>query len=610
MCGIFCKTAYYSPPLSSEKMDKVLRLLEHRGPDNQTVWSNPSDNLQMAHLRLSINDLSEAGNQPMISPDKRYASICNGEVYNYQVLRDELEEAGYSFHSNSDSEVILHGFACWGRELPTKLQGMFAFAVWDNEEEILFAARDHVGMKPLYYTRSDQDVVISSEATPLAALQQNPELDRRALAYVLTVGYIPAPHAVWAGVSSLPAGHILEWTKDGALDVSAYWTPHTERNSIAVDDLQQQFEDLFEDVVEEHMMSDVPVALFLSGGIDSSALAVALARRKQNVEAITLNYPDAPRQEVEAARAVCKTLGLKHRVVDLEKTAIEQLAKKTAAAFDQPQGYSALMSMLQISDVAAQDYKVVLGGDGGDEVFSGYSWYNTPYRSFGVVAKILRALTKPIQIRSRVFAKIKHKVFAWQSVRHHHASKLFPRFLPEEVETLLSLKSAGGFGDGDMLVERDLWGRSSKKSTLDFQKLDLMSFCSGSILPKVDRASMCYALEVRAPFLDKRLIEWSFGLQDKEQDALRNKSLVKSYLSKHLPAEVLNLPKQGFSVPLDKMITVEDMEAVIDGSALVQDRYISTRWRESISPHYHLAKCWILYFLCLWYEDKKVKVRS
>lgn len=612
MCGIFFSSNLNKQNDFANRVASALDLMDHRGPDGRGRWENADSTIYLGHLRLSINDLSEKGNQPMISPCGRYIMVCNGEIYNYIALKQKLEKSGYIFTSTSDSEVILHGFVEWGQELVNMLQGMFAFIVWDNKQNSLFAARDHVGMKPLYFREYNQDLIIASEVTGILPFVDTQTINRTALSYVLSSGYVPQELSIWEGIQGLKPGHFMTWDRgQGKVEIQPFWAPPLpEKNGTTeiLDTMQLEFESLFEKIVGEHLISDVPIALFLSGGLDSTAVAVALSKTgaAKNIKAITVNYVDAPREEVSYAAQIAKALGLQHQIIDIKHQGIKELAQKAAAAYDQPQGYSALMSLMQISEIASKEYKVALTGDGGDEVFAGYNWYKKPPHAlngslFSSVYALIGLLPSSF-LRFKIPSKLSYMIYERISVLHGHLMRLFPRFLPHEINGMID---GAQFTAHNAVAYHKQYGSSFLPYVRRMQAVDLMTFCAGHALTKTDRASMHYGLELRAPFLDRRLIEWAYKKPIEMQKHISQKQLLKNYINKHLPAEITALPKQGFSVPLDGSLAEADMVDYINDSQLVRDDIISSNWQKSIGAHYGFAKLWTLYFTALWYNQHK-----
>jgi asparagine synthase (glutamine-hydrolysing) len=298
--------------------------------------------------------------------------VCNGEIYNYPDLRRRLEGLGHIFYSNSDSECILHAFEQWGDACVDMLNGMFAFAIWSEKQKKLMLARDRVGIKPLYYAENKNGLVFGSELRALyPLLEREPPIEPLAIAYILSTIYIPSPLTIRKGVHKLEAGHILVWTMENGIKTRRYWEPprhideRKERNPA-------EWEYLFESVLEQHLLSDVPIGLFLSGGLDSASLALGLKRLRYPIEAITIGFPENPKHDESlVAEAITRTLGLIYTNIPIVNNDVAGLRQKVAEIYDEPEGGTALLTMVQISETARmhKGYKVVFGGDGGDEVF-------------------------------------------------------------------------------------------------------------------------------------------------------------------------------------------------------------------------------------------------
>jgi asparagine synthase (glutamine-hydrolysing) len=506
LCGIVAQVGNVKKQRSQAH---ALSSLEHRGPDSDGMWYSPQGHAWLGHRRLSIVDLSDAGRQPMHNEDHTIWLVCNGEIYNYPTLRARLEGLGHRFYSKSDNEAIIHAYEAWGEHCVEYFEGMFAFALWDESRKRLLAARDRVGIKPLYYSETKQGLVLASEASAVRELlEPRPEPEPMALAYVMTLGYIPSPWSIWAEINKLEPGHLLIWETRTGAKPRKYWEPprHIETNAR---NTQEEWQALFEQVLAEHLLSDVPVGLFLSGGLDSSSVATGLHRISRSGQTITVSFPGSSQDEMPIAAVVAEHLGFAHRCTKLDIKDVDNLIDSVASAFDEPQGYSALLPMYLISQTAAQEFKVMLAGDGGDEVFGGYTWYLNINQPLPVISPWVRRALRPVVRRNSSPAlqqMVAHR-FAQSSLLHRHAWRLYPRFLPEEAEHLLAPMGLH-FGDFEMLTPLRRHFEPALPLRRALQRVDLMTFCTDSILAKVDKASMAHSLEVRVPFLDRRIIEW------------------------------------------------------------------------------------------------------
>ena len=355
MCGIAAYFGQPAPRLTAGA--EALAALARRGPDSEGQWSSPNGDAWLGHRRLSIIDLSAAGNQPMFSEDGTLALVCNGEIYNYPDLRRLLEAHGHRFKSRSDSESIIHAYREWGEACLERLEGMFAFVLWDLRNRRAFAARDRIGIKPLYFAVGEDRLALASDARAVGSLlPETPGIDPLAVAYVLTLGYVPSPHSIWRGIRKLEAGHSLSWRPGAPLRLARYWAPPAElRAEPASPD--RTWSGLFDKVLREHLLSDVPMSLFLSGGLDSSAVAAGLHDLGERVDAVTVSFPEnADSDEAPTAAKTAAHLGMPHRSVPLTIGDTSRLRWDTVAALDEPQGYSAPLTMFAVSREAARTH--------------------------------------------------------------------------------------------------------------------------------------------------------------------------------------------------------------------------------------------------------------
>ena len=600
MCGIIGQAG--SNPLSVQKQTEALYRLAHRGPDADGNWRTPDERIWLGHRRLSIVDLSELGRQPMHNEDNSIWLVCNGEFYTYPGLRKTLEAKGHVFYSNSDCEAAIHAYEEWGTDFVEHLEGMFAFALWDDRQQKLVIARDRAGIKPLYYSQINDGLTFASEASGiLALLPSKPALEPTALAYMMTLGYIPAPYSIWKGICKLEPGCLLVWQPESGIQIRRYWEPprHVEAHAASDGD---EWAALFERVLEEHLLSDVPVGLFLSGGLDSTSVALGLHRLKRSVEAITVTFPGSSRDEGPIAEKVASHLQLKQRCIPLQVEHIDDLLTKVARAFDEPQSYTALLTMYQISQIGAANYKVILSGDGGDEVLAGYTWYQAL-----VPGKKAWFLDQARNWRIRLSSAERTgevRAFQQKSLLHKHLWRLHYAFLPHEAEQLLAPLGLR-FGEAEMLAPAEKHYDASLPRLRALQRVDLMTFCAESILPKVDRASMAHALEIRVPFLDHRIIEWGLTRAVTAQDGRSPKHVLRNYLRSEVPDEVLQQPKSGFSYQGIQNFDVNATVGEIERGTLVRQQIIADNWKELIRPdqrHYD-QRLWILLVLSRWADN-------
>lgn len=605
MCGIVAQVGNLEKQYSQTR---ALASMAHRGPDSDGIWYSPQGHAWLGHRRLSIVDLSDAGRQPMHSEDQNIWLVCNGEIYNYPTLRARLEGLGHCFYSNSDNEVILHAYETWGEQCVDHIEGMFAFALWDDKHQRLLAARDRIGIKPLYYFEEDGGLILASEADALRKLlPSTPEPDPMAIAYVMTLGYIPSPYSIWRGMHKLEPGCFITWSQGSGMKQKRYWEPPRHVDSYAGGDSAPEWESLFKQVLSEHLLSDVPIGLFLSGGLDSSSVAAGLYDIGRQVQAMTVSFPESSRDELPIAAAVAKHMGFEHRPIQLRVEDVSSLMHSVAAAFDEPQGYSALLPMYLISQAAAKEFKVMLAGDGGDEVFGGYTWYLNIDQPSPTCSHWIRRALRPL-VRCNSSPALQQMVahhFAQSSPLHRHAWRLYPRFLPEEAEALLAPMGLR-FSDDEMLGPLRRHFEPALPLRRALQRVDLMTFCTDSILAKVDRSSMAHSLEVRVPFLDRRIVEWGLTRPVEQREDAESKPVLRDYLRPRVPPSVLNHPKQGFSLrTLDDFDWKIALDEIRQGP-WVKQGYWSPQWELLLKPGmpYLTARIWNLLMLTTWAEPR------
>ena len=504
----------------------------------------------------------------MFSEDGRHAIVFNGEVYNHLDLRPALQAAGHRFRSRSDTETVLAAFNRWGNDAWPRLEGMFAAAVWDQRDRVLTLARDPMGIKPLYVTEQGGGLAFASEIKALRALPAHRfTVDERAVHDALSAGHVRPPRTIFAEVRVLPPGHSLVLRPDGEARERAFWTPGARpapRRSEA--EWAEEFRVLWLDTVRRHMLADAPVGVFLSGGVDSSAVAAAMARVSDRpVRAFTIAFPGTAVDEAEHARRTARHLGLEHTVRPVELRDAADLLPRLARCFDEPFADPAAVPMWHLSAMAAGEVKAVLAGDGGDEVFAGYRRHRTEQRTGRVAA--FAALVRPAgraldalpPLPSRRAERLRAKL------RRLRDAALLPdgatRFLARTEVTPPALRARiydPGFlarHDGPGALERrraELLPPLAGLSDLEqFLHADAALQLPGQMLAKVDRTSMAHSLEVRVPFLSHRLVDWAAAvpLRSKLRGG-EGKRLLRSAVAPWLPPAAARRPKQGFKLPL------------------------------------------------------------
>ncbi len=537
MCGIVgIVSAGAFEPTRLLRMNETLR---HRGPDDHGVWMSKDRSVGLAHRRLSILDLSPLGRNPMAWDDGCLWISYNGEIYNFQDLRRELETFGYQFRSNTDTEVILAAYDRWGVECLQQFIGMFAFGLWDAGQNQLFLARDRLGQKPLYYSEYKGEFTFASE---LKALTANPQFPRgvafEAISMYLKYGYVPAPLTIFRHARKLPPAHYAIY-KGGKLNIKPYWDPVAvalqPRIDLTEPEAAKEFDDLLRDAVRRQMVADVPVGAFLSGGIDSSLIAALMQEQSsKRVKTFSIRFENPDFNEADHALAVANHLSTEHYEETCSTKEMTDIVGRLPDFFDEPFADPSAIPTYLVSKITHQKVTVALSGDGGDELFFGYERYHNYANRLSE--------TPPHEIQAERKNTTEELLDAeLQQYAHWHMS-----WLDSDIEAMLGrtpMKSSA-----HQALRRDL------KQFAPLERapiLDLSTYLPEQILTKVDRASMATSLEVRAPFLDHRIVEFSLGLPlALKWRSGQGKWLLRRILYKRVPQQLVDRPKMGFSVPL------------------------------------------------------------
>ncbi|MDT7041659.1 asparagine synthase (glutamine-hydrolyzing) [Candidatus Nitronereus thalassa] len=534
--------------------------MANRGPNDTGFWSEGDASL--AHCRLSVLDPTSAGHQPMVSPDQRYVLVFNGEIYNFRELREELSDTCSDWRSNSDSEVLLIAYARWGKEFLQHLTGMFALGIWDREKKSLFLARDRIGVKPLYYASYKGGLIFSSRPSALFAYcpKLSTSINIEGLALYLEAGYFPSPFTLYSSVCKLPAGHWLEYCT-GKTETGSYWSPlfiEPVDNWMcrAENEVLDELDCLMTKSVRSRLVSDVPLGAFLSGGIDSS-LVVALMRKVRNdpIKTFTIGFHEPQYDESRHAQAVANLLGTDHHQEVLSVDDLLALVPSFHQHFDEPFFDSSAFPALAVSRLARKEVTVVLGGDGGDELFGGYHYYSILRRleSFYRFPQMMRAglarlLSRVPSHKCRLLASVLGEPDALHAFR-------FMRSIKKDFGWVLS-KDVSPETNLDQVFFQTIEQMPKNLSAVECaMRLDLSHVLPEEYLQKTDLSSMAYSLEAREPLLDHELVEWSLKLPlSFKLRGGTSKYLLRRLASRYLPEEIINRPKQGFAVPIDRWL--------------------------------------------------------
>jgi asparagine synthase (glutamine-hydrolysing) len=644
MCGIAGLWSGARPPHDelAALVDRMRDAIAHRGPDGEGSWVDARRGIGLGHRRLAIQDLSPLGRQPMASHSDRYVLTFNGEVYNFLELRQQLEARGATFRGHSDTEVMLAAFEAWGI-VPAvgRFVGMFAFALWDAEEQRLWLARDRLGIKPLYVARVGSALAFGSELKALLQVPGFPrQVDRSVLAAYLRYNCVPGRKAIWEGVTHLLPGTLLEYRDPEREPVEhTFWSAEQiARAGLAEPwlgseaDALEQLEQTLSDAVRLRMLSDVPLGAFLSGGIDSSTVVALMQKQSSRpVRTFSIGYREAAYDESVHARAVAAHLGTDHTELYVSSQDALDVIPRLPELYDEPFSDSSQIPTHLVSKLARAHVTVALSGDGGDELFGGYNrhlWAPRLWRRLGqvpspvrrVLGRSLRSVPPwatdgllervgpalPRRLRLRVPGEKLHKL---------------GRVLGSTSESALYRALCSHQDDPGRLLEGNVAEAPSERAQLEgdglsfseaMMLLDLRTYLPDDILTKVDRASMAVALEARVPILDHRVVQlaWRLPLDMKIRDGV-TKWALRQVLYKHVPQALVDREKSGFGVPIDQWLRGPLRawsEALLDAGRLRREGYfrpepVRTLWDQHLSgSHNHHHQLWDVLMFQAWLE--------
>ncbi len=610
---------------NNKQIDKNLILnmtkaLSHRGPDDWGIWTSPDKRIGLGHRRLSIIDLSKAGAQPMSDRHGGLYIVYNGEIYNYLEIRKKLEKEGYRFKSRTDTEVILYAYKKWGTDCLKKMNGMFAFGIYDTEKKIIFIARDRVGKKPLYWAHYKGKFIFASELKSILCDSKFPrDIDYRALNLYLTFGYIFFDFTIFKRARKLLPAHMMIYDlKNDSTSISRYWdVPEQDTRRYKEEELLEELEYLLEDAVKLRLIGDVPIGAFLSGGLDSSLVVAMMCKASGgNVKTFSIGFQNEGYNELPYARIVANYFGTDHTEFVVKPDKFDIIGE-LAAQFDEPFADSSLLPTYYVSKMTRKYVKVALSGDGGDELFGGYSTYIATLANYYVnklvpfpIRKMVSNYAGKISDKNKMKKQLLRLKYTTDEAfidRISHAyfkDEYRKNLLKDDIENILS----DNYSEPEGFILKIL--NNSKRDFLNtLEYAHLLSFLPEDILTKVDRMSMRVSLEVRCPILDYRIIEFAFkklhgGFKIKGKT---RKYLLKKLAKKVLPPELNLNRKWGFIVPVSNWLR-EDLSSYVNDSLLNWDNvffkrnYIKRLVDEHKSGVNHGGRIFVLIMFYLWYK--------
>jgi asparagine synthase (glutamine-hydrolysing) len=626
MCGICGVAGGSSDGLAL--VQRMCTALEHRGPDDEGRVH--LDGVTLGMRRLSIIDL-EGGHQPIHNENSRVWVVMNGEIYNHLELRKELVAAGHSFQTRSDTEVLVHGYEQWGEGVVERLNGMYAFALLDRDRGAMLLARDRMGIKPLHYAIDGRRLVFASE---LKALLCDPKLrrgiDPEALDQYLAFEFVPSPRCIVRGISKLPPAHTLTWSvADGTHHLRRYWAPdlaasEKEGRPRSLDEHSEELRAVLRESVRKELISDVPLGVFLSGGIDSSAVAAMMSQLGSEVKSFSVGFSERSFDEAPYARQVAEHLGTEHRELTLEPEMLLGLIPKLPTLLDEPLGDASIIPTYLLSEFTRRHVKVALGGDGGDELFAGYptmqahrlaGYYSRAPRLLrdGLVEPLVRRLPVSRDNLSFDFRAKRFVSGALYPVAERH-QRWMGSFAAEERSALMSAEMRDALVNNSRVdpAAVALDGAGLRDPLNQVLLMDMRMYLENDILVKLDRASMMASLEGRVPLLNNDFVEYATRLPiDLKLRGLRSKFLLKRALRGLLPDSILKRPKKGFGIPVAQWFRgplKEQMLSVLSPERLARKGFFDPS-AVALLIHDHLEgrrdnrkQLWTLFAFELWHD--------
>jgi asparagine synthase (glutamine-hydrolysing) len=623
MCGIAGKFDFSGKIVPQSLVRAMCNTIVDRGPDAEGIYVGPY--IGLGERRLSVVDLSATANPPLSNEDGTIWVVFNGEIYNFQALRLKLKDLGHAFRTNSDTEVIVHLYEQYGTDCVRHMRGMFAFALWDASKRVLFAARDRFGEKPFYYAKFPTAFIFGSA---IRAVTADPSVsispDFPAIDSYLTRQYVPSPVTAFSGIFKLPAGHHLVCRADGALEINRYWrSPVAEKFAASGEEIESELLRKLKECIHIRLISDVPLGVFLSGGVDSGVVAALTAMESTNpIKTFSIGFEESDFNELPFARLVAERFGTEHHEL-IVQPAIREIVPLLVKHYNEPFADSSAIPTYCVSKLARRDVTVALGGDGGDEAFGGYDHYCqtlrwadadfVPWPARKFLARVMEGALESLPCSNFM-------------ARASRACHMIGSWLPERYATQIAIvkneeKRAGYTryfrsllnGNGHAIQVDDPAWNESMDSLEWMSRHDQSNYLPDCLMVKVDIASMANSLEVRSPLLDHELFEFAAKIPSfLKRDRTGGKVILKRAARNLLPAEVLGKRKTGFGVPLSKWLRTElsDMlkGTLLDDTSMKRSLLKPTFMKKIVEEHISgkrdwSTRLWAFLFLELWFRE-------
>ncbi len=565
----------------------MLNTLAHRGPDDAGIFIDENKHLALGHRRLSFLDLSAAGKQPLCNKNQNSWLTFNGEIYNYLELKEELKP-DYNFVTNTDTEVIIAAYQKWGISFINKLNGMFAFALFDKELNKLYLVRDRFGIKPLYYYADDTTFIFASEIKAIIASNiPKKEIDFSAFADYFVYRYIPSPKTIWKNISKIPPAHFLEInTQTLQYTLTEYWQLNSANHTSNQQDIIEQTNQILLNSVKEHVRADVPIGSFLSGGYDSSAMVYYMKSLGLNPETFSIGFNNWDKSEDQFAKTVAQHLQVKNYSVIADEQSLNYLAVMPDV-YDEPIADISIVPTYMVSKLAAKNVKAVLSGEGADEIFAGYTWQQEFYNK---------------NYPNGLIQKIKNKINPIDTVAFYANAMAMGWFDGEELKQLLHPNLHKHIPEDVHWFYRKHYNKNLTPLKA-IQYLDMKCFMAELVLTKVDRASMANSLEVRVPFLDHTLFETIFSLKEATYyNRVQPKKLLYQNIKNHLPKQILARKKQGFVGPDSYYMNLDFYKKELANSQLVKHNIINQAYINNLLKETYNWKLWKILVVENWFK--------